>query len=80
MLKMNKDVVCMEQRYSLGYQSGAEEENYDLLFWSSELQSHWAQPGTAVNSDIHSKAVDFCVYIVKLPCQGRMFSWLDWEK
>lgn len=30
-LKINKDVVCMEQRYNLGYQSGTEEQNDDLL-------------------------------------------------
>lgn len=54
----------MEQRYNLGYQSGMEEQNYDLLFWLSELQSHWAQLGTALNSNIQSRAVAFCVYIV----------------
>lgn len=70
----------MEQRYNPGYQYGTEEENYDLLFWRSELQSHCAQLGTAVNSDIQSRAMDFCVHIVKRCKQERMFACLGWEK
>lgn len=62
----------MEQRCSLGYQPGMEEENYALLFWFSELQSLWAQLGIAINPNIQGRAKDFNVHLVK--------HYLTWEK
>lgn len=69
----------MEQRCSLGYQLGMEEENYALLFWFSELQYRWAQLRFAVNPNIQDRAENFSVHIVKhcLTWEKVSLTWLE---
>lgn len=69
----------MEQRCSLGCQPGMEEEKYALLFWFSELQSHWAQLVIAVNPNIQDRAEDFNVHVVKhcLTWEKVSLTWLE---